>query len=84
MGFGQISLNYHREDNVDLSTPYGVGAHNTFLLGVGILPHVEFVVQNAHKEINGEAWKTGSDLSYSAKIDGAWLIPETGFNLRLG
>ncbi len=84
LGFGQISLNYHREDNVDLTTPYGVGAHNTFLLGLGIFPHVEFLVQNTHKEINGEAWKTGSDLSYSAKIDGAWLIPENWFQLAFG
>ncbi|SEG70119.1 YjbH domain-containing protein [Vibrio hangzhouensis] len=84
LGFGQISLNYHLEDNVDLTTGYSRGAHDTFLLGVGILPHVEFVVQNTHKEINGEAWKTGSDLSYSAKIDAAWLIPQDWFQLAFG
>jgi hypothetical protein len=84
LGFGQISLNYHNEANVDKTTPYGRGAHNTFLMGVGVLPHIEFVVQNTHKEINGEAWKTGSDLSYSAKLDAGWLIPKDWFQLAFG
>ncbi|GAL24244.1 hypothetical protein JCM19239_3947 [Vibrio variabilis] len=84
--FGQIFVSYNMEQGVDNSIAYHKGAHNTILMGLGILPHVEFVVQNSHKDINGPPWQpaTGSDLSFSAKIDASWFIPEDWFQFALG
>ncbi|WP_394242544.1 YjbH domain-containing protein [Vibrio astriarenae] len=84
--FGDINFSYHHEDNVKKSLDYGEGAHHTVLMGLGIFPHVELVVQNTHKEFSGDAWvpSTFSDLSASAKLDFDWVIPDDWFQLAVG
>ncbi|MGB5444160.1 MAG: YjbH domain-containing protein, partial [Psychromonas sp.] len=85
--FGDLSLNYHLEDNIDDETGYSVGAHDTILLGVGLLPGLEFSVQNTHKVFSADAGfggDKGSDLSFSAKYDFKPFLPEDWFSFALG
>lgn len=85
--FGDLSLNYNREDKIDYDTAYHDGAHKTILLGVGLLPGLEFTVQNTHKifsDGNGFGGKDGSDLSFSAKYDFKPFLPEDWFSFALG
>lgn len=87
LDFGDLSLNYQIEEHIDHSTPYTKGAHKTLLLGVGLLPHLEISVQNTFKKFNGETgWNGGhsSDLSFSAKYEFGYFIPDDWFSLALG
>ncbi|MFT6985202.1 MAG: hypothetical protein ACJAT7_001010 [Psychromonas sp.] len=85
--FGDFSINYQWEDNIDYDTCYGCGAHKTVLMGVGLLPGLEFTVQNTHKLISdGPGWSGthSSDLSFSAKYDFKPFLPEQWFSFALG
>lgn len=85
--FGDISLNYQWEDNIDYDTCYGCGAHKNILMGVGLLPGLEFSVQNTHKLISdGPGWSGthSSDLSFSGKYDFKPFLPEEWFSFALG
>ena len=85
--FGDLSLNYHWEDNVDDDASYSRGAHNTILLAVGLLPGLEFSVQNTHKLLSdgpGFSGRHSSDLSFSAKYDFKPFLPEDWFSFALG
>lgn len=84
--FGDINFSYHHEDNIDTSTIHGIGAHNTVMMGVGIFPHLELVVQNTHKDFSGEPWEpaTSSDLSVSGKANFDWLIPTDWIQFAIG
>lgn len=85
--FGDFSINYQWEDNIDYETPYARGAHKTILMGVGLLPGLEFTVQNTHKQISdGPGWSGthSSDLSFSAKYDFKPFLPENWFSLAVG
>lgn len=85
--FGDFSLNYQWEDNIDYDTCYGCGAHKTILMGVGLLPGLEFTVQNTHKLMSdGPEWGAthSSDLSFSAKYDFKPFLPEDWFSFALG
>jgi len=85
--FGDISLNYQWEDNIDHDTGYSSGAHNTILMGLGLLPGLEFTVQNTHKLLSdGPGWSGthSSDLSFSAKYDFKPFLPENWFSFALG
>lgn len=87
LDFGDLSLNYHIEEHIDHRTSYTKGAHKTLLLGVGLLPNLEISVQNTFKKFNGETgWNRGhaSDLSFSAKYNLGYLIPDDWFDLALG
>ncbi|MCE2573596.1 YjbH domain-containing protein [Motilimonas eburnea] len=87
LDFADLSLNYHIEEHIDHSTSYTKGAHKTLLLGVGLLPHLEISVQNTFKKFNGETgWNRGhsSDLSFSAKYEFSYFIPEDWFSLAVG
>lgn len=70
LDYGDISFVINKENNVDTTIGHQFGAHNTFLIGVGLIPGVEFSVQNAWKRFNGRGGYNGgasSDLSFSAK-----------------
>ena len=85
--FGSFSMNYHWEDNINKNTSYWLGAHKTALLGVGLLPGLEFTVQNTHKLLSdgsGTSGKHSSDLSFSAKYDFKPFLPEEWFSLAIG
>lgn len=85
--FGDLSLNYHWEDNIDFNTCYGCGSHNTVLMGVGLLPGLEFTVQNTHKLISdGPGWGPdhSSDLSFSSKYDFKPFLPKEWFSFAVG
>jgi len=85
--FGSLSVNYQWEDNIDYDTCYACGAHKTILMGVGLLPGLEFTVQNTHKQISdGPGWGGGhsSDLSFSAKYDFKPFLPKEWFSFAVG
>lgn len=85
--FGDLSLNYQLEDNINYDTCYGCGAHKTILMGVGLFPGLEFTVQNTHKLISdGPGWSGthSSDLSFSGKYDFKPFLPEDWFSFALG
>ncbi|WP_022942546.1 YjbH domain-containing protein [Psychromonas hadalis] len=85
--FGKLSINYQWEENINYETCYACGAHKTILMGVGLLPGLEFTVQNAHKQISdGPGWGSGhsSDLSFSAKYDFKPFLPEEWFSFAVG
>ncbi|MCP4321217.1 MAG: YjbH domain-containing protein [Psychromonas sp.] len=85
--FGSLSVNYQWEDNIDYDTCYGCGAHKTILMGVGLLPGLEFTVQNTHKKMSdGPGWSGthSSDLSFSAKYDFKPFLPKEWLSLAVG
>ncbi|GAA4874794.1 YjbH domain-containing protein [Ferrimonas pelagia] len=92
VNFGDITASYNVEDNIvyHRDHPSGIyqqGAHKTLLLGVGLLPSVEFAVQNTHKRFNGEGGYhggAGSDLSYATKISSRYLFPDSPFSFAVG
>ncbi len=85
--FADLSLQYSREENIDFDSPYAQGAHKTILMGVGLLPGLEFTLQNTHKQFSdGPGWSGthSSDLSFSAKYDFKPFLPEEWFSFALG
>ena len=56
-------------------------------MGVGLLPGLEFTVQNTHKQFSdGAGWSGAhsSDLSFSAKYDFKPFLPDEWFSFALG
>jgi len=85
--FGDFSINYQWEENIDEDTCYSCGAHKTILMGVGLLPGFEFSVQNTHKLFSdgpGFSSTHASDLSFSAKYDFKPFLPEQWLSLAVG
>jgi hypothetical protein len=83
-----VQLTSGWEDNVNRDTSYGAGAHNTLMLGVGLLPGLEVVAQNTYKNFNGEAGYNagngGSDLSFSAKLNSQPFLPDSPVQFAVG
>ncbi|UXI03522.1 YjbH domain-containing protein [Photobacterium sp. TY1-4] len=86
LAFGDISLGWNFEDNIDTSRGYSNGAHNTVMLGLGIFPGFEFVSQDTYKRFNGDVgWgSASSDLSFSAKLSSAAWFPDSPFSIAIG
>ncbi|UTV29479.1 YjbH domain-containing protein [Photobacterium atrarenae] len=86
LAFGDISLGWNFEDNIDTGSGYSDGAHNTVMLGLGIFPGFEFVSQDTYKRFNGDVgWgSAGSDLSFSAKLSSAAWFPDSPFSIAIG
>jgi hypothetical protein len=76
------------ENHVNYNTDYRTGAHHTLMLGVGLLTGLELVVQNTYKNFDGapgyNAGHGASDLSFSAKLNTASLLPDSPIQFALG
>ena len=85
---GSVRFSAGWEDHVDYNTNYGIGAHHTLLLGLGLLPGMEFSVQNTYKNFDGaagyDAGNSGSDLSFSAKLNSQPLLPDNPLQFAVG
>ncbi|MGL6260735.1 YjbH domain-containing protein [Vibrio sp. WXL210] len=78
--FGDVTLNYNTEDNVDYTT--SSRAHDTLLMGFGLFPYTEFVAQLTYYDF--DACDGLCDLSVAGKVGFDWLIPKEWFQLALG
>ncbi|RXJ71506.1 hypothetical protein CS022_20645 [Veronia nyctiphanis] len=86
LDFGEVSTAWHHEDNINFKTRYGIGAHNTILFGLGILPGVEFTVQNTYKRFDGDTGygDASSDLSFSIKASTENWFPSSPLSVAVG
>ena len=76
LSFGDFNFSMGWEDNVEKDVSAYIGAHNSLIAGVGVLPGLEFVVQNTYKRYQWDGYKLGpgSDLSFAAKYElNQWL-----------
>lgn len=76
LDFGDLNITTAWEDNVDKEVSATIGAHNSLVVGIGVLPGLEFVVQNSFKRYQWDGFKVGpgSDLSFAAKYElNHWL-----------
>lgn len=82
----QLSIGW--EDEVNDNTNYVTGAHHTLMLGIGLLPGLELVVQDTYKNFNGEAGynagNSSSDLSFSAKLNSESFSPDSALQFAIG
>ena len=83
-----VRLSAGWEDQVDQNTSYSTGAHHTLMLGVGLFSSLELVAQNTYKNFDGEAGYNagngGSDLSFSAKLNSQFLLPDHPLQFAIG
>ena len=83
-----VRLSISWEDHVDQNTNYAIGAHHTLMLGTGLFSGLELVAQNTYKNFDGEAGygagNGGSDLSFSAKLNSQFLLPENPLQFAVG
>ncbi|WP_163937979.1 YjbH domain-containing protein [Paraferrimonas sp. SM1919] len=87
INYGDINFAINFENNVDHQVGYGRGAHNSLLLGVGLLPGVELLAQNTFKRFNGVGTYhsgAGSDLSFSLKLSSVGWFPESPWQVAIG
>lgn len=81
--FGDVTLTYNTEDNVDHTARNRQGAHETLLMGFGLLPHTEFVAQLTYYDYDTCSGGL-CDLSVAGKVNFDWLIPKEWFQFALG
>ena len=87
LDYRQLFFLINKEENVDYEIGHQLGAHNTFLLGVGLSDFLEFSVQNTWKRFHGEGgYNTGasSDLSFSTKIQFDRFLPDYFPSIAIG
>lgn len=85
--YGHIRFSNSWEENIDYDRAYRFGAHNTAILGIGLLPGFELITQNGYKRFEGNEGfygGSGSDLSFAAKFTSKALIPDSLFQLAAG
>lgn len=78
--YQSLNLSFGWEDNVDYDGGYANGAHHTLMLGAGLFPGLELVIQNTYKNFNGDPGynqgNAASDLSFSLKLNSEPLLAD--------
>lgn len=83
LNFGEVTFSASWEDNVDENSFATKGAHNSLAAGIGLIPGLEFIVQDTYKKFQWDGWgkHLGSDLSFSTKYQLSRWFPQMGVNI---
>lgn len=88
IGYGEMSFGYSAESNITDDTGHQKGAHDSLILGIGLTPGVEFILQNTHKNFSADPGynqgNKGSDLSFAAKFNSQKYWPDLPVKFALG
>ena len=85
--YGDASFALNWEEDINYQSGYTSGAHNTILLGFGVLPGVEFSLQNSYKSFKGKGgFNSGaaSDLAFYFKISSEHYFKDWPVQFALG